>query len=177
MTPLVLGAFSICTTAGQCFKVTKEFLEQYGPTLSGLLTTGLAVKEKTFQYGLLSGELKLTIEILEQYDATIRHLQKVQKDYGVQICALQMAQDVSKHTHSLLENYVDTKVNLVLMRKDPEYYRSLLQSGVAYLTSSMVSLNSRSKSVLSAVRSAQKIKNEEKRQRAFQELRSTYNMC
>lgn len=174
---LLLGGLSICTGAGQCFKVTKSFIETYGPSLTSILSTGLTVKEKSFQYTLLASELKMTIEILEQYDATIRYLKDVQKQYQVQICALQMATDVSNQTHALLENFADTKLNLALMKKDPEYYRQLLQNGVAYMTSSMVALNTRSKNVLQAVKSAQKIKNEDRRQMAFQQLRNAYNMC
>lgn len=174
---LLLGTFSICTSAGQCFKVTKEFLEQYGPSLSGLLSTGLAVKEKSFQYGLLAGELKMTIEILGEYDMNLEHLRRIQKEYRVQICALDMAEDVSKKTHSLLENFVDTKVNMALMRKDPEYYRDLLRTGIGYLTAAKVTLDGRSKPVLDAVHSARKIRDPDRRQRVFQELRDTYNMC
>jgi hypothetical protein len=171
---LIPGTLSLCASAGACISVTEKFLKNYGPALRGIFSTALTVKEKTFQYNLLASELKMTIEILQQFDASIGQLQKIQTDYNVQVCALQMALDVSKQTHALLENFTDTKINLALMKKDPEYYRELLRSGLAYLTSSMVSLHSRSQDVLQAIRSAKMIRNEEKRQRAFQELR---NLC
>lgn len=170
----VAAVLSVCTAAGKCIKVTKEFLEENGWYLLG---KGLEVKEKVFQYGLLAEELKMAIQLLGEFDATVEELKRIQVQNDVKICALSTAENVSKQTHDVLKNFEASTVNTALMRKDPEYYRSLLHTRLGYLHAAMTSLHQRSQKVVRDIKSAMRIEDADQRQRQLQQIRSRYSTC
>ncbi len=162
---------SVCTAAGTCFALTKQYIKD-NPKV--VLDVAGVLADKKFQYGLLQEELESARGILASFDQTIKRLSNVEKEYDVSICTLAAARKESKKVHAVIDSNFGSKL---LLAKDPEYYRPLLQTNIVYLTSMMTMLNAQAAEVLNAIEIASNLSTSAKRDAKFEEIRVRYSTC
>lgn len=144
---------------------------------TGYAEKALKVNELNTQRVQLNQELEQFRKLVRAFDKSIQDWEGKEKTYGIKICSLDQAENMSKLANAFLNNF-EGKINKAQNLAFPQYYRTEMATLLAYFNASVSLLELQTENVRIAIELAERNgEDEERRRYALRNLQSRYNSC
>lgn len=182
----------VCNAASQCIKIGKDVAaslkkvydyvapayESYVAPYTGYAETAAKLNDTLVtQRQQLNQELEQFRKLVRAFDKSIQDWEGKEKTYGIKICSLDQAENMSKLANTFLNNF-EGKINKAQNLAFPQYYRTEMATLLAYFNASVSLLELQTENVRIAIELAERNgEDEERRRYALRNLQSRYNSC